>query len=339
MNTTLNPELNSNPINQTVSTPVEPVQRTHQSTASDLPTPATTHEMSSTHEPSNGPSPLQGRDEVNYGGMPHHSTSLHGPAASTPHPFVQDSEVQQLRRIVASQQAQLASQQAQLASQNAQLFQHQQNFPALQYFPMAPHFQTVQSQHHAAGLNEAIKELEVAVSQHVPATEVPPLGTIYYQGFDLAERLRPGHFSRIGVVRAATAKLWELRAPPPSASNRRTERAARKTRPNKSGNPGASSLRTAPQVSEIASPSAARPASVQTPDNDPGDESEEDDWKGKGAAALRQPGTGKFPLESSISELVANVVALKSLSIHTPLPLPDQTLRGAIWMISVIRRA
>lgn len=255
VNTTSSPELDTNQIEQTVSRPVGLVQGPDQPTASDSPAAATTPAAPPNHDPSNGPSPLQGRDEVNSGGVPHHTRSLDGPVLSTPQPFRDDTEVQQLRRIVASQHAQLlsrdaqiASQQAQIASQRAHLFQYQQNFPAIQFFPMVSPLQTARSQNHAEILNTAIVELEAAIAHHVPANAVPPLGANYYHGFDMAERLRPGHFSRIGAVRTATSKLLELRAPPAPASNRRAERTADNTRPAQSNNPASSSQRTAPRV-------------------------------------------------------------------------------------------
>ncbi|KAL9134134.1 MAG: hypothetical protein Q9175_004681 [Cornicularia normoerica] len=109
----------------------------------------------------------------------------------------------------------------------------------------------------------------------------------FYHGFDLAERQRLGCFTRIGVVRFATSKMQEWRDYMVSEYRGRAEAAADKTQLKGSDNPGASSLHTIPQVPNNPSSSTPHPGSVQTPESDSDDETEEEDWKSKGAAVLR----------------------------------------------------
>ncbi|KAL9134133.1 MAG: hypothetical protein Q9175_004680 [Cornicularia normoerica] len=122
VNTTLTPQLESNQAKQTVSKSASLVQTSHQPIGSDPSAAATTFETSPIHDPSSGPSTLQGRDEDNSGGITHHSRSLHRPDLSAPHlsiddNFTDDTTVQQLREIV--------------AAQHDELLHHRQTFPTV----------------------------------------------------------------------------------------------------------------------------------------------------------------------------------------------------------------
>lgn len=265
VNTTSGPQLKSNQIQQIVSRAVDLVQCPHQSTASDPPAAATL-EVPLIYDSSNGPSTLQGRNQVNYGGIPDRSRSLHRPALTELHSWTDDMTIQQLRQIVRSHHAELLEYcqriptvqhlEQQLRSQNGKLLWYQRSADALE-----------PSIKHAEIMNKAIVELEAEIAPSIPANGAPQPGTSYCHGFDLVERQRPGKFTRIGVVRFAALKLRDLRATLPPASRGRARAVVDSTRLDKPEN---------------AKSSASYPVSAQTPDYDSGDETEEDDWKGKG---------------------------------------------------------
>ena len=117
----------------------------------------------------------------------------------------------------------------------------------------------------------------------------------------------------------------------------RAEAAADKTQLKGSDNPGASSLHTIPQVPNNPSSSTPHPGSVQTPESDSDDETEEEDWKSKGAAVLRyRPHTGKLLWNYLIYE--ANLKVTKSLSTHMNPLLQHQTLKGVSRATSMLLR-
>ena len=148
--------------------------------------------MSSTH------------NEVNSGGMTHHSASLHGharPLVPTPQSSTDDTTIQQLRQTVAIQYATILRYEA--AAQESERFRSQ-------LFQRSADAEE-RSIKHAETLNKAIVELEATISPLPPADWIPQRGEFFYGGFDLAERDRPGCLTRIGVVRYATWKLQQLR--------------------------------------------------------------------------------------------------------------------------------
>lgn len=158
--------------------------------------------MSSTQNASRRPSFPQGRNEVNSGD---HSASLRGlarPLAPAPQSPTDDTTVQQLRQIVAIQHATILRLEAE--AQESERFRSQ-------FFQRSAAAEE-RSIKHAETLNQAIVELEATINPGPPAVWIPRPGELFYGGFDLAERYRPGRLSRIGVVRAATCKLQLLRA-------------------------------------------------------------------------------------------------------------------------------
>ena len=160
--------------------------------------------MSSTQNASRRPSFPQGRNEVNSGGMTHHSPSLRGLArllGPTPQSSTDNATMQELRQAVTIQHATILRYEA--AAQESERFRSQ-------LFQRSADAEE-RSIKHAETLNRAIVELEATISPIPPAHWIPRPGELFYGGFDLAERHRPGCLTRIGVVRYATSKLRLLR--------------------------------------------------------------------------------------------------------------------------------
>lgn len=308
------------------------VQGSRQSTVSDPSAAATGSEVPRIRDPTNGPSARQGRDEVNPRGMPHHSRPLDESALPRSLPVTDDFTVQQLRQTVALQEA--------------QLHVYQQTLPTVQSLQRMLETQNdklLRCQKNTYDLLFIFKEVIDTVVSFVPANGVPRPSTSDHHGLDLTKPRSPDRpFTRIGTAQSATSKPQELRGSLAPASMGRVEATTDKTWLDKSDNLGAYLLHTTQESSDNPSASASHPLSVQIPDNDSGDETEEEDWKSMGAAALlraalpSQSHTGKS-VEIIIFERRANILLTKSLSIHTHPRLPERTPKGARCAIRALR--
>ena len=153
--------------------------------------------MSSTQNASRRPSFPQGRNEVNSGD---HSAPLRGlarPLVPTSQFPNDDTTIEELRQIVVTQHATILRHEA--AARESERFRSQffqRSAAAEERFIK-----------HAETLNEAIVELEATVNPGPPAAWIPRPGETAYGGFDLADRSRPGHLTRIGAVRSATCMI------------------------------------------------------------------------------------------------------------------------------------
>ena len=121
--------------------------------------------------------------------------------APTPQSPTDDTTVQQLRQIVANQHATILRYEAE-----AREFE---NFRS-QFFQRSAAAEE-RSIKHTETLNQAIVELEATINPGPPAVWIPRPGELSYGGFDLAERSRPGHLTRIGAVRSATCMIQLMR--------------------------------------------------------------------------------------------------------------------------------
>ena len=170
-----------------------------------------------------------------------------------------DTTIQQLRQLVTSQQAQILEYQQASAERDQDLVNELRSV-----------------NRDAETLSQAIKELQRAMAPFESANAAPRSRESDDDVLDPAEPQSLSHSRQIGIVRSATSKLQELRKAFTPASMGSPEDTNSKTRLDKSDDLGTVSQHITQGSSEIPSASVPHPVSVQTPDYDAGDETEED---------------------------------------------------------------